>query len=618
MKSLSYNLIFSLIATTFIFAACQKENELLLGPDLQELESELAFQEQDHLVKGCMEIIPEGENQKDEREKAAAHRASLWNVGQTIRVRLLGGSPLVQSKVQEYAREWELYANIHFEFVGEGEAEIRVAFDRGGSWSYIGKDALWIPQTKPTMNFGWFSDRTSEREFSRTTIHEFGHALGLKHEHQHPRHHIQWDTAAVYAYYTGAPNNWTRAQVDRNIFARYNETRTQFCAYDPLSIMHYSISNAHTLNDFAVNWNTELSEEDKHFIGLVYPFSGSRQNIDCGEAGAGSYVLSQKPYDFKVVDINGDGKSDIVNLFETKDDQAGLWLHLSAGKNFQLQSEHLQTLADYGERQSWLRGDFNGDGKGDLVNVYPGKDGKMQAQLHLSDGNKPASGSNVQTLTNIVNDQQWLAGDFNGDGRDDLIHIYGDPNQITQTYLYLSNGRGFNARSNSQRLANFSNQQTWIAADFNGDGRDDLVNLYEGANQKTRVWLHLSTGAGFENFSNLQMFGGFSGPQKWLAGDFNGDGRDDLVNIYGNSSLKTQAYLHLSNGGSFQYRSNLQTLAGFSQSQQWRVGDFNDDGRDDLLNVYAENDQLMGWTHLAQGNGFAYQSNNQQLAEIRD
>lgn len=51
------------------------------------------------------------------------------------------------------------------------------------------------------MNFGWFTNYTSDTEFSRTIIYEFGHALGLHHEHQSPTANIQWNKEKVYEYY---------------------------------------------------------------------------------------------------------------------------------------------------------------------------------------------------------------------------------------------------------------------------------------------------------------------------------------------------------------------------------------------------------------------------------
>lgn len=111
----------------------------------------------------------------------------VWLKGSTITVKLdTAASRYVREKVEQYAREWTKYANIGFKFVTEGEADIRVTFKAGkGFYSYIGTDAKFF-KDKETMNLGWFDGKTSDKEFRRTTIHEFGHALGLNHEHQHP------------------------------------------------------------------------------------------------------------------------------------------------------------------------------------------------------------------------------------------------------------------------------------------------------------------------------------------------------------------------------------------------------------------------------------------------
>lgn len=201
----------------------------------------------------------------------AALTGKLWRPGRTLRVRFLDGDRAVQKRIEPYAQEWTKYANLHFTFGTDPNAEIRISFQQPGSWSYLGTDALTIPRHQPTMNFGWLTPDTPDDEYARVVTHEFGHAIGCIHEHQNPATNIPWNPAAVYDYYAGPPNNWTKEQVDINLFTRYSADLTQFSAFDRDSIMLYPIPNAFTEGDFEVGWNRTLSTTDKRYIAKLYP-----------------------------------------------------------------------------------------------------------------------------------------------------------------------------------------------------------------------------------------------------------------------------------------------------------------------------------------------------------
>lgn len=201
----------------------------------------------------------------------AALTGKLWRPGRTVRVGFLDGPKSVQTRVEKYAHQWEQFANIRFEFGPVENAEIRISFKLTGSWSYLGTDALLADKTEPTMNYGWLKEHTEENEYSRVVLHEFGHALGLVHEHQNPNANIPWDKEAVYRKFMAPPNNWTKEVIDRNLFDKINPADARATSFDPESIMIYQITNDMTIGDFEVEGNTVLSERDKSFIQRLYP-----------------------------------------------------------------------------------------------------------------------------------------------------------------------------------------------------------------------------------------------------------------------------------------------------------------------------------------------------------
>jgi Matrixin len=212
--------------------------------------------------------------------EAAALSSKLWRPGRTLHVAFLDGIPAVQTKVEYYAQQWSKYANITFTFGTDSNAEIRISFgDRGlyideSSWSAIGTDALveeYFPYDEPTMNYGWLAPNSSDADYSSVVLHEFGHALGMIHEHQSPASPIQWNEPIVIAAHAGKPNEWDEQTVRFNIFERYERSRTQFTRFDPHSIMLYSFPKEWTKNGLEFPVNYTLSQADKDFIKACYP-----------------------------------------------------------------------------------------------------------------------------------------------------------------------------------------------------------------------------------------------------------------------------------------------------------------------------------------------------------
>jgi len=212
------------------------------------------------------------------RSKAALLNDFKWQPGTRIRVRFLDGAPELRARVQAVAEQWTGpdMANVRFVFVDDsdaGDADIRIAFAQGdGSWSYLGTMCQQIPASEQTMNYGWLTPDSDDDEVHRVVAHEFGHALGLIHEHQNPDKPISWNREAVIADLSGPPHNWDPETIENNIFKRYEPTDVTTTPTDRDSIMMYPIPASWTTDGFSVGLNTGLSTTDKTFIAEAYPW----------------------------------------------------------------------------------------------------------------------------------------------------------------------------------------------------------------------------------------------------------------------------------------------------------------------------------------------------------
>ena len=136
-----------------------------------------------------------------------------------------------------------------------------------------------------------------------------------------------------------------------------------------------------------------------------------------------------------------------------------------------------------------------------------------------------------------------VSGDFDGDGKTDIAAFYDNGNNNLRVWVFRGTGSpggvsvaapaiGFDSTPGGWNSA----QAKYIAGDFDADGKDDLAAYYDYGGAQTKLWVWRSTG-GTSFAPGVVAWDSLPGNWEWgrtkpVTGDFDGDGRDELGAFY--------------------------------------------------------------------------------------
>lgn len=327
-------------------------------------------------------------------------------------------------------------------------------------------------------------------------------------------------------------------------------------------------------------------------------------------------------------DFNGDGKDDLMSIATIGNTHTRFMVSTSTGYKYNewkawMDSDGIMPSC-YGDRIG--AGDVNGDGKDDIVSMYRYPDGSVKLFVYLSKGNG-FTGTNIWGSwkagdydANCVG-SRFTVGDYNGDGKDDMAVMYGYPNGSTKIFTYMSTGSSFGG---SQAWVSWPSgaysascvDDRFVSGDFNGDGKDDIAVMYRHGSMPAQVnlYTYLSTGSSFSGSQNFRQWpsGAYSTNcvgGRFTVGDFNNDGKDDIGVLYfANNQSKIFAYL--STGSAFTVNTwktwGTGAYNGNCIGDHFVGGDFNGDGYDDVVSIYRyPNNSICAFEQNSTGSAFA-------------
>lgn len=323
-------------------------------------------------------------------------------------------------------------------------------------------------------------------------------------------------------------------------------------------------------------------------------------------------AVARRPHSF---DYDGDGLDDVILIIydqSTGFSSYGVYLLRANGSSTVFDAPQLLHFnmgnQNYTGCLHIIPGDYDGDGKNELIIMEPltwtsaSFNFVNTYQVRLV-GYEHSTASTVPLVGLWTRHSATaMALDYNGDGKDEILRItdfvtlpFFQNEVISFNFSYNSGGKPTFLSDNLIAVQGNGYPGAWdvmtLSGDFNGDANTDVLSCSGSTTSGVwRIGYSEASGSGYtcnivpSPLNNLTpYYVTQTHPSGYYISDFNGDGKDDILQLDYNSSLLTNYKMFYSKGNNeFEYHTDI--IAGIHHNyEQIRVGDFNGDGQADLF-----------------------------------